>query len=429
MFGLGYSPTVMNQLGVIPRVSSQFFSPNEQAYMETFFALTTDEQIQRKLDGLNDQVEGLRLSDSVNAKLSLLSVQRLLDFLDDEVIRLDEVSPGGAPHAVLVGPKFPRDSREVDIRGKILTVVGSKLTDHQGLFGDSYWESVGPEERLAEHEIKMLSGTAAGEIRQITSHVIRGTGAPYIVVDDPTDISPGDRFKVLEALIPQDNLDKRDRSTDWIVSTAIHGTFTNRTLNEIFDDDIFGDSDAYWDDVKKTLKGRTLTILEGAFAGDYLVTAHNIGNPGSIELEGDPAVAGTEQYSIPTLSPFENGLQKERSLRNGDPETDRKYDFLEPGTKRVLTSMNLPQVPDPETAAAIDLEMQRIDRYLRRRFHRWFGSHRRLRRFRKTAKRIERQFQGEADMHDDIEAAVIDLGLFVNIEEPATTLPPTIPDE
>ena len=417
MFGLGYSANVQFSLGAVPATAAQFFSPSEQAFMEGLFAQTSEERIQQKQDGLSDTIESLRLSDGVNAKMALHSVRKLQNALDEIAAALDIEFSDGAPHTPLYGPKFPRDVREIPIQGKILAVNGLKLTDHQALFGDAYWESVEPDERLQDHEIEMLTGAAAGETRQITGHVIKGTGAPYIVVDDATNIAAGNRFRVKDAVIPQDNLDKRDRSRDWVVTTAIRGRLTSAAAGQVFAN-VFGN--AYWSSAKKTLKGRKLIVLDGDFAGEHLILTHNVGG-GFITLEGAPALLGNEDFAIVPLSPLANGTQNRGTLRRGDPADGRRYDTLEPGTRRRLHPWNLGRL-DGETKVSVETEMERIDRYLHMRYHRWFGSYRRLRRTRKTAKRIQKQFEQEALMHDDIREAVEDLDLFVDIDEPEVAL-------
>lgn len=413
MFGLGYSPSVQFSLGAVPATAAQFFSPREQAYMEALFKRTSDEEVQRRVDGLNDQIEALRLADGVNAKMALHSVDMLQDLLDNVAAALDVEFPSGAPHVALYGPAFPRDVREIPIQGKILAVSGLKLTDYQGLFGDAYWESVDPNERLQDHELEMLSGAAAGEVRQITGHALEGTGAPYIVVDDASGIATGDQFRVRDALIPQDNLDKRDRSTDWVITTAIRGTLTSAVAGNVFAS-VFGNS--YWSSASKTLKGRTLIVLDGALAGEYLILTHSVGG-GLITVEGSPAFAGNETFAIAALSPLENGVQRRGTLRRGDPADGRRYDTLEPGTKRRLHPRNLGRLGG-EQKAEIEAEMGRIDRYLSMRFDRWFGSFRRLRRTQRTAKRILAQYDQERLVHDDIAAVVKARNLFVDIEEP-----------
>jgi hypothetical protein len=209
------------------------------------------------------------------------------------------------------------------------------------------------------------------------------------MLEETTGLAPGDSFKILDITLPQDNLTKKDRSTDWAISTAIRDTFDGTNTSPVI-------RSAYWT-AKGNLKGRDL-ISAGV---PYRITAHNLG--ASITLEGAPVLAGA--FSIMAKSPFETGIQKTHSLHSDDGTV---YGHIEPNTRLRLTPRNLggnsgkDQIKDSQAM---------IDRYLHFRFQKYFGSLIRLNRFRKTAKLINQQWDQKLLRREDIQTVTTDLNL------------------
>jgi len=406
MFDLGPGPDLFFMLGY-EHATVGLFSPRELGVMQLLLDQTNEQAFEDRFAGLTKAVSELRLRDSVNRKLLLLASMRLEDTLDDVAARFDTQYPDTAPHAVILGPGFPRDTKDQPVSGKILSIAGSKVSDHQGVFGDQHWETVEPDERLAGRIMRMRSGLAAGQDFQILSHVIVGTGSPHITLSDTTDLSPGDEFEIDGDGLPQDNLSKKTRSRDWVITTRMDGTFNGASPASA---DLFGNT--YWLKdglpIPGRLKGRTINITEGASAGAYLITAHNVG-AGTIVMEGAPVIAGTEAFWITPRSPAETGKQRRGSLRVGDPSALGRWNTLEPGARRRMVSATRERAGD--LTESLKNSMDQIDRYTHLRFHRWFGTWRQLLRFRRTLRLIQQQWEQEQARRGDIEAATLELNL------------------
>lgn len=406
MFDLGPGPGLMLTLGYSPEVVD-LFSVRELSVMQLMLNQTNQEAFEDRFEGLNNAINTLRLQDSVNRKLLLLASMRLQDGLDDVASNFDSLYPEDAPHAVILGPSFPRDVRDTPVHGKILVISGQKVTDHQGVFGDPFWETVGADERLAGRILRAKTGTAAGQDFQITDHILVGAGAPYIVLEDVTDLTAGDEFEIEGVGLPQEDLGKNKKSGDWAITTRINGVFNGASpaTSTIF-------ADTYWlrggNPIPGRLKGRTITVLEGAAAGTYEITSHNVG-AGSIEMAGSPAIAGTEAFWIAPRSPADTGKQRRGSLRVGDPSISGRWDTLEPGTRRRMVAATKERAG--ELASILEGSMEQIERYIDLRFHRFFGSYRHLRRFRKIARLERRRWEQEQARRRDIEQAALELNL------------------
>lgn len=399
MWSLGQSPIILPGLAGFYPLPTSLFGPGELAYMQAIIDQTGEDNQKRIFDGLERQVASLRLEDSVNAKLAVYAINLLKGLLSEETERLDADFPDTAPHSILLGPSFPQDARDMPIAGVVASVFGSRVVDDRGLFSDPHWSSVPPADRLEGHTFRILSGSSSGEDRAILQHRISGPSSPCIILDDMAGVTGGVKFKVVGISLPQDNLDRKDRSTDWAISTAIIDTFDGPNTSPLIRSE-------YWT-TATNLKGRDL-IWNGS---SYRITAHTLG--ASVEISGSPAV-GLDQFRIKAKSPFENGRMSSGSIRRGESSN---YDQVEPNTKIRVTPRNLGGRP---AAAGIRKAQDMIDRYLHLRYQKYFGSHPRLRRFRKTAIMINRQWRQQQKRRDDIISVAEDLNLPIRVEPGVT---------
>lgn len=396
MWGLGQSPILLPQLGGFYPQPTTLFGPSELEFMQSVLDRTGEDEQARLFDGLERQITRLKLEDSVNSKMAIYAVNNLKGMLSEEASRMDDLFPDTASHAVLLGPSFPQDAREVPIASVVAAVSGTKVVDDLGLFGDPHWGDVPPSDRMAGYTFRILSGAAAGEDRVIVEHRVKGPSAPCIVLDDATGVTAGVKFKVLGISLPQANLDKRDRSTDWAISTAILDAFDAPNTSPVI-------RSAYWTSTVN-LKGREI-VWNGT---TYKIVGHTIGV--SIDIDGSPPV-GLDPFRVEARSPFSTGKMRHGTLRSGSSSA---YDLLEPGTKVRLTPRNLGNV---EIASEARSAQKMIDRYLHLRFQKYFGSYPRLRRFRKTARMINRQWEQEQKRREDIIAVAEEMNLPIRPSE------------
>jgi len=411
MFTLGPGPGLFH-LGFQHEVID-LFSPRELGMMQLMIDQTGAQEFEDRFAGLTKAASDLRLQDSVNRKLLLLAAMRIQDSLDDVALRFDALYPDTAPHSVILGPSFPRDTKDQPVSGKILGIAGSKVSDHQGVFGDSHWGTVDADERLAGRIMTMRTGAAKGTQVQILTHVIVGTAAPFITVDDTTGLAAGDEFEIDGDGLPQDNLNKKTRSGDWAITTRMDGRFNAASPAEA---PLFGR--AYWlkngTPITGRLKDRTINITEGPVPGAYRIQGHNVA-AGTIVIEGNPAILGTEAFWISPRSPADTGKQRRGTLRQGDPSDGRRYDTLEPATKRRMVAKSRQKAGDlTETLTA---SMDQIDRYTDLRYHRFFGTWKQLKRFRKTARLAQRRWEQEQIRRADIEQATLELNLPLDLAD------------
>lgn len=411
MFVLGPGPGLF-PLGFQHEVID-LFSPRELGMMQLMINQTGAQEYEDRFAGLTKAVSDLRLQDSVNRKLLLLAAMRIQDTLEEVAARFDVQFPETAPHAVILGPAFPRDTKDQPVSGTILSVAGSKVSDNQGVFGDSHWDSVEADERLSGRLMTMRTGAAKGLQVQILTHVIVGSSAPFITVDDTTGLASGDEFEIDGDGIPQDNLTKKTRSRDWAITTRMSGRFNAPSPAGA---PLFGR--AYWlkggSPIPGRLKDRTINIIEGPVPGAYRIQGHNVG-AGTIVIEGSPAILGTEAFWISPRSPVDTGKQRRGTLRQGDPANDAKWDTLEPGTKRRMVARSRQKAAD--LTETLTESMDQIDRYTDLRYHRFFGTWKQLRRFRRTARLAQRRWEQEQIRRADIEQATLELNLPLNLAD------------
>lgn len=381
MWGLGQSPILFPQVAGFFPAPTTLFGPAELETMARFLTDTDAAAQERMAVGMAEMVTRLKREDSVNSKMALYASGKLKGLLSDRAAAFDEEYPDKAPHTVLLGPRFPLDAREIPIIAKIAAIGAFGVTDDRGFISDPFWSSVPPSDRLTGRTFHVLSGTRAGDDIQIIDHRLKGSGAPSIVLEDTTDLSPGDKFKILDIVIPNDHLGKWDRAVDWVISTPILDTFDGANTSPVI-------RSSYWT-AKTNLKGRDL-IVAGT---TYKITTHTLLT--SIAIEGSPSL-GLASFAIPAMSPFRTGVQPHGTLRANDGTT---FGNLEPGTKIRLSPRSLGGVSGH---AEIKAAQRMLDRYLNLRFQKYFGSAERLRRFRKTAKLINEQQEQALLRREDI---------------------------
>jgi len=413
MYAFGSYPQLLPLIGVTDDVDAVALSQGEIDVAEFILMHGTDARYDELVEGLSKQIDALRDKDSLYSKLGMFGKSKILDELDAVVPELDAQYPQFAPHAAIYGPRFPRDGRDIPVRGRILATTVSadnyKVTDTTGIFGDPYWASVGPEARLDGRLLTVTSGPRKGVSYRITTHVFEGS--PYIKVVDAAesinDTNPGDRFSIDGDSIPQDDLGKWDRGRDWMVVSAIRGTLVLAAGAVLRCVPVFNAA-GYWLDpdgslIAGNLAGRDI-IIEGV--GTRAILSHN---PflGEVTVDDGTGIAGTEAFKIQARSPADTGAQDKGSLVSGD--------VLEPGCRIRLSPETLASVGEAH-ATLVRSGMTLVKRYAKLRWHRFRGTAIQLRYLSRNAIDAVEQFEDERLVGDDVREMATELG--INIDEP-----------
>jgi hypothetical protein len=421
MFPLGSYPQLLPIIGAPDEVELSGFSEGEIAQAAFILEHVTDKRLDELIEGLGRQIDALRDKDSLYSKLGLYAASKIRDELDAQALVLDDAYPALAPHAAIVGPRFPRDGRDIPVTGRILATTMSaddvKVTDSTGIFGDPYWATVEADSRLAGRQLTMTSGPRKGVSYPITTHVF--DGVPYIKVEDRADsiidTDPGNKFKIDGDGMPQDDLDKWDRGNDWLIVSAIRGTLDGAagvtlTCMAVFQHGI----PSYWLDaegnaIPGNLAGREI-IITGV--GTRMIVTHTPA-AGNITVDDGTGIVGNEAFSIKARSPAETGKQDRGTLKTGAS--------LEP-TCLIRMSPSSIASAGPERAAALTSAMAMIKRYMRLRFHKYRGSLIQLRYLSKNAIAAVDEYEDQKGIADDIRTVSTELG--VAIPEPEPSDPP-----
>jgi len=424
MYAFGAYPQLLPLIGVTDDVDAVALSQGEIDIAEFVLKHGTEARYDELIEGLSKQIDALRDKDSLYSKLGMFGKSKILDELDAVVPELDAQYPQFAPHAAIYGPRFPRDGRDIPVRGRILSVGAPTDTivivyDSTGIFGDPYWATEdAPEARLAGRMLTMINGPRKGRSYHITTHVFDGA-TPYIKIEDqanPDNLSgvggadTGNKFRIDGDGLPQDDLGKWDRGNDWMIVSAIKGTLTQVTGSKVRCDAIF-DASGYWLDeegvlLKGSLIGREITI-DGV--GDFTITDHDptamLG--GTVTLNSVAGIVGNETFRIQARSPADTGKQNKGTLLSGD--------VLEPGCRIRLSPSTLASVGEAH-ATLVRSGMTMVKRYAKLRWHRFNGTVIQLRYLSKNAVGAVEQFEDERLVGNDVRDMATELG--IDIREP-----------
>lgn len=407
-WNLGRSPSFFGTISDGLDFAAGFLSPGEIASAQAALDLSVQLPTDKRLAAAAASVQQARAADSLNAKMARWGLGSLLDALDAEVTRMDTAYPDEAPHALLRGPRFPKDDRSSRLVGRVASISSSRIFDLHEIFGDSYWSTVPPASRLLGRRFTAKSGADKGHVYTISAHVIDSPA--YIrLVGDPwaNGTHANVRFSIDGDPIPDDDVSKDERARDWVISSAIQGKLTAGAGAVLTCASVFGAS-GYWLDVDGViitgnLRGRDLLIGSTA----HRIVGHNPA-ANQVTVASGAGIVGNEAFRIMARSPAETGKQDHGTLLN--PAEGLRYSMLEPHTTIRLGPTMVSQA-DPSRVQAINDSMDVVARYTHARLAKWRGSYPVFKNAVRSQKLIVADAMREAQRVEDLRRMSKDLNL------------------